>query len=209
MPCWEEKNCTLECTFLSSNYHTNPDNPRLHFISHVQLIQSAKLILKPVPLTTPSLNTGHRKYPPGSGGSWHHPPFGISPSDRTVLCPAPSVPGRGQQDGWAQTGCKQCERTTLTAQLSQGYLKASTEGGLPRTLRFCVFSHCRHWERLGWIHLHTSNRFKFKREISLSFLLNVSGQRSLREQDTWGSDLMDSSTESESQNQIPLSLKCC
>lgn len=122
----------------------------LHLISRVQLIQNAELIFKPVALTTLSLNTGHGKYLPGSGCSWHHPLVGTSPSDSPVLCLPPSIQGRGRQDGWAQMGCKQCEYTTLNTQLSQGYVKAHTQDGLPRTLCFCVFSHCKTLRR-AWV----------------------------------------------------------
>ena len=47
------------------------------------------------------------------------------------------------------------------------------------------------------IRSRTSYNSEFKWKISLSFLLNVSCYRRLSQQDTWGSDRTDSSTESE------------
>lgn len=131
------------------------------------------------------------------GPNQHHPTFHMGQSHAPQGAAKQSVcaPGHRHRHGEEYQECSACAC----------FLTANTESAGVEDKPFLLPLLC--WIR--WIHSHTSCNSEFKWKISLSLLLNVSCYRRLSQRDTWGSDRTDSSTESEPQSQIPLSLKCC
>lgn len=194
----QDKNCTLGHSLLSYNTHTPcvacgccdlVDPLYSACIANIQPIpQAVSVIALPLHIH-------------GGGPNRHHATFGMGRScaptgDWQTACVCLRAASR-HRHGEEYQECSACAC----------FLTANTEKHLAgvEDKPFLLPLLC--WIR--GIRSRTSYNSEFKWKISLSFLLNVSCYRRLSQQDTWGSDRTDSSTESEPQSQIPPLLKCC